>query len=327
MGECVVRLDDVPAGDRFEVWWESVAKAVVSVEAFSAHAEDFWAEMRSVDLGPVHLTRVSCVGFEAHRSASRIRRSDPEAYQLSVTVGGRSGLEQGHGQAVLAPTDLVLYDTSRPFKAWSAADGDGLSEGLIVQFPHDVLRLSETIVKPLLGRRMSGRHGVGAILGGLLQQSLSNAGHLLAADRGRLSTIVVDLLTALLAHELEKDPDTLLPDSGQVLVLRVQDFVERHLDDLSLSPADIAAAHHVSLRHLQRLFLQEGLTISGWVRDRRLERCRRALADPLTDSVPINVIAARWGFISDAHFNRLFRRTFGLPPASYRRHMRDGRVR
>jgi hypothetical protein len=46
------------------------------------------------------------------------------------------------------------------------------------------------------------------------------------------------------------------------------------------------------------------------------------LANSLLDGVPINVIAARWGFTSASHFNRLFRRTYGLPPASYRRHLR-----
>jgi AraC-like DNA-binding protein len=330
MDGCVIRLDDVPVGQRFDFWWEFVARSVVSVEASSAHAADFWAEMRSVDLGAVHLSRVRCVGFEAHRSASKIRRSDPEAYQLSVGVRGRSGIQQECGQAVLEPTDLVLYDTSRPFKAWSAPEGLGgwngayenVADGLIVHLPHDALRFSAATVQPLLARRLSGRDGIGAIFGSLLHQVLSQAGRLSGADRDRLSVIVVDLVTALLAHELEKDPAGLMADPGKVLVLRIQEFIERHLDNLSLSPADIAAAHHVSLRHMQRLFRQEGHTISGWVQRRRLERCRHALANSLLDGVPINVIAARWGFTSASHFNRLFRRTYGLPPASYRRHLR-----
>ncbi|WP_442945862.1 helix-turn-helix domain-containing protein [Nonomuraea sp. LPB2021202275-12-8] len=74
---------------------------------------------------------------------------------------------------------------------------------------------------------------------------------------------------------------------------------------------------------MQRLFAGEGHTIRGWIQQRRLERCRRALADSLMDSLPISLIAARWGFASEAHFSRLFRKTYGAPPVSYRRHLRN----
>ncbi|MDH2424868.1 helix-turn-helix domain-containing protein [Sphaerisporangium sp. TRM90804] len=334
MGECVVRLDDVPVRHRFGYWWELVAKSVVSVDASSRHATDFWAEMRSVDLGAVHLSRVRCVDFTANRTARHIRGSDPEAYQLSVTVRGRSGIRQGDGEALLAPTDLVLYDTSRPFNAWSSPDAlsawngsrGNMADGVIVHIPHDVLRISAAAVKPMLARRIPGRGGVAAVFGNLLHHLLSQADRLSPTDRDRLSVVVIDLVTALLAHELEIDPASFTADPGRVLVLRIQEFIERRLDDLSLTPADIAAAHHISLRQMQRLFHQEGHTVSGWVQHRRLERCRHALADSLMEDVPINAIAARLGFASDAHFNRLFRRTYGLPPASYRRRLRDSRL-
>jgi AraC-like DNA-binding protein len=35
--------------------------------------------------------------------------------------------------------------------------------------------------------------------------------------------------------------------------------------------------------------------------------------------VPVSAVAARWGLPDPAHFNRLFKRTYGLPPAEYRR--------
>jgi AraC-like DNA-binding protein len=33
----------------------------------------------------------------------------------------------------------------------------------------------------------------------------------------------------------------------------------------------------------------------------------------------VNAVAARWGLPDPAHFNRLFKCTYGLPPAEYRR--------
>ncbi|MGI5271285.1 helix-turn-helix domain-containing protein [Nonomuraea sp. CA-218870] len=331
----MVRLDDVPVRDRFAFWWQAVAESVVSVDASSEHVDDFWAEMSTVDLGALRLSRVRCSGFEARRNAHRIRRANADAYQVALSLRGRSGIVQEDQETALAPADLTLYDASRPFLAWSfpgerrapSRTCGEMSDGLILHVPHDALALPGPTVRRLLARRISGCGSVAALFSGLLQQILAGAARMTRADTERLSGVVVDLLTSVLAHEMETDPSSFVMDPGAVLVLRVQAFVERRLDDSKLSAADVAAAHHVSLRHLQRLFQREGHTITGWIQQRRLERCHRTLADPLMDGRPIRVIAARWGFTNEAHFNRLFRKTYGTPPASYRRQLRHGQSR
>jgi AraC-like DNA-binding protein len=35
--------------------------------------------------------------------------------------------------------------------------------------------------------------------------------------------------------------------------------------------------------------------------------------------MPVNALAVRWGLPDPAHFSRLFKRTYGMPPAEYRR--------
>ncbi|MFB6784621.1 helix-turn-helix domain-containing protein, partial [Streptomyces sp. NPDC056352] len=85
------------------------------------------------------------------------------------------------------------------------------------------------------------------------------------------------------------------------------------------SPGAIAAAHNISLRSLHRLFQDQDLTVAGWIRARRLERCRRDLADPLLHSRPVRAIAACWGFTDPTtHFSRAFRAAYGMPPGDYR---------
>jgi hypothetical protein len=45
--------------------------------------------------------------------------------------------------------------------------------------------------------------------------------------------------------------------------LTVQAFIQRRLSDADMSPATVAAAHHISLRSLHQLFHDEGLTVAG----------------------------------------------------------------
>lgn len=61
------------------------------------------------------------------------------------------------------------------------------------------------------------------------------------------------------------------------------------------------------------------MTVTDHIRRRRLEQCERDLVDPACARRPVAAIAARWGFGSTEHFNRLFRATYGTPPAQYRR--------
>jgi AraC-like DNA-binding protein len=105
----------------------------------------------------------------------------------------------------------------------------------------------------------------------------------------------------------------------RVLRTRCRAFIEAHLADSDLSPAVVATAHHVSLRYLHRLFEDGGDGVAGHIRRRRLDRARRDLLDPTLLDRPVSAIGARWGFGDPAHFNRTFKRAYGLPPAGFRR--------
>jgi AraC-like DNA-binding protein len=77
--------------------------------------------------------------------------------------------------------------------------------------------------------------------------------------------------------------------------------------------------HHISLRLLHKLFEEQGTSVGRWIRERRLERCRRDLRDPAMSDLPASAIALGWGFADAAHFSRVFREAYGCPPGEYRR--------
>ena len=108
------------------------------------------------------------------------------------------------------------------------------------------------------------------------------------------------------------------PALERLLLTELKAHIERRLDEAGLTPATIAAHHHVSLRYLYRLFEAEGAGVCEWIRTRRLERCRQGLSDPSLRSTSTARIATRWGFGSPAHFSRVFRARYGVSPAAYR---------
>jgi AraC-like DNA-binding protein len=138
------------------------------------------------------------------------------------------------------------------------------------------------------------------------------------AEAARLSTAALEVLATRLAQELECDRWVPPETHRRVLLTRVHAFIQQHLGDPELSPGMIAAAHHVSLRLLHKLFQEQGQTMAGWIRQCRLERSQRDLVDPTQASRPVAAVAVRWGFGSTTHFTRAFRAAYGLPPHHYR---------
>lgn len=174
-------------------------------------------------------------------------------------------------------------------------------------------------MRRLLGGRLCGRAGLGALLSELTQLTTQDTHLGRSRTAVHLSTAIVDLLAALILRELDETAAVSPESAGRALLLRSQNFIETRLGDPEMDPDMVAAAHHVSTRSLHRAFNDHGLTVSGWIRTRRLDRCRRDLADPTLAAEPVHVIAARWGLRNQAHFSRIFRAVYGTSPLDYRR--------
>ena len=103
------------------------------------------------------------------------------------------------------------------------------------------------------------------------------------------------------------------PERQAVQVAR--DFIERNLAR-SISVRDIAEAADVSVRTLQNHFSDDlDQTVTGYVRDRRLERVRAELADASPAGATVTTIASRWGFNHLGRFAVIYRSRFGESPS------------
>jgi AraC-like DNA-binding protein len=149
-------------------------------------------------------------------------------------------------------------------------------------------------------------------------------GRLPLAGRGaHLAMSAADLLT-LLVQQRSGGPDPRAPEAARGMLTRVKEYVLRHLADPGLSPDGIAAAHHVSVRYLHKLFQFEGVTLTRWIQRERLRMCRRDLSRASGAAPTVAAVAQRWGFVSPAHFSRVFRAAYGLSPREWQVVARTG---
>ncbi|MEO3804989.1 helix-turn-helix domain-containing protein [Nonomuraea sp. B1E8] len=242
-----------------------------------------------------------------------------ETWQLLVPLAGALQVIWSDGHATSGAGDLLVHDMTRVLAARFRAPRQGLRfEAAMVTVPRSLVSLPTHQVDAMLGSRMSATDGIGALLASFVTGLAEKPGAYRPADGPRLGMVVLDLVSALLAHAIETSP-VIPPSNRDALLLRVQAFVQEHLRDPGLGPRALALEHHISTSYLHRLFQKEGSTVGGYIRAQRLDRARRDLADPALHEVPIHSIAAKWGFSHAADFSRAFRRAYGVSPRDFRR--------
>lgn len=313
--DAVFRTDDLPEADRFDSWYQLVAGPTVPTIPHTERTADFRVVTRQLDLDSLRAYSMSgSPPVRVTRTPRLIRQSDPESYSLIHAVRGNYRFAQDDRAETYRAGDMTFYDSSHPFVGWMGDDRDGGAWSCVqVQFPRALLPQPD-LVNRLIGHRLSHQDGMRSLLSGYLRELVNPSAEYRPEDHTGLLTVTINLISALLTNEIEPDR----PWDPDVQRTRILDFTRRHLADPELNPAMIAAAHHMSVRTLHKLFQAQDLTVASWIRHHRLENCRRDLADPHLRSRPVHAIAARWGFTDNAHFSRLFRATYGISPAGYR---------
>lgn len=290
----------------------AVSESFVPLQVSTAGPDHFRGVIRGASVDEVHVTEVRATSHIVERTPELIARSDRSYFKLSLMLAGTGLLIQDDREAVLQAGDLAVYDTDRPY---SLVFDEGFRT-MVVMFPKHLLSLPPDVVGQLTAVRISGQEGLGGMVVPYLTQLAGNLDQLAGATGARLAHSALDLVSTVFTRELGLDGVS--ADPHRALVQRIRSHIDRNLASTDLSPASIASAHFISTRHLHGLFQEQGVTVSTWIRTRRLEQCRRDLLDPMLADRPVAAIAARWGFVDAAHFSRAFKSAFGISPSEYR---------
>jgi len=305
------RLERLAAEQRFAVWHDLVQPLFrVSVEEDAAA---FRAEMRAVPVSDALLTVCTSQAQSFERSTGDIRSSgwDHVVVQHYVS-GGFAGLCGDRSVAVEAG-DINIIDLNRTLRT-RATDFSNLT--LIL--PRDRLPLAGS--HDLHGQAIGRGSALASVIGSHLR---SLAVHAPALSPVEASSALEALCLMLSGSDLRAADPLVRASAGASVHERICAYIDRHLDDPTLSPAAIAAACRVSRASLYRLFGFEG-GVMAYIAGRRLDRAFTALSRPEAERSSIAQVAYRTGFSSETHFSRSFRSRFAMSPRDVRRLAREG---
>lgn len=295
----------------FDEWVRLVGNRFVPLALTTGSPETFIGTIRSRTIGGICVTDIAASSHSVHRLSQAIRRDRNDHLKLSLQLEGAGLVMQDGRSAQLNPGDAAIYDTSRPY----TLEYGGSMRSLVMLFPHAMLGLSSSLVHTVTATRLAGDSGIGRVICPFMQHMAENLDLLEGAGGSRIMHSAFELITALLSAEIHASAPN---DEHGVAFESVRMYIDSHLSDPDLNTDAIARAHFVSTRQLQYLFQEEGLTVSGYIRSQRLERCRMDLEDSALQERTVLQIAQAGGFVDLSHFSKLFKSTYGRSPREHR---------
>lgn len=256
-----------------------------------------------------HLIEVEARGHSVHRTRTHIEQAGGGHYLIIFQLTGSSVFVQEGSHAVLQPGDLVLSSSSMPY-SWLHPEEFGV---YMLVLPQTLIEVPPRALASLAGRVVERDGPFGSLLVPFVEQLAHEPGLLRGAMGHRVAQNLAELAsTRLFAQVSGEADDRSLPHLQ--MFGRVTEYVAAELGDPELDLRRIARANHISVRYLQAIFQEQGVTVSSWVRQRRLARIRQDLGDPRFEHRSIGDIAASWGFADPTSFSRAFRMAFGESP-------------
>lgn len=303
----VVSTRNLPPEEKGSYWVSQVKQYVVDVDCPNDAHSSIEASLRHLDCGELGLNWINANAHAVHRSSNEIRRNQKQSIFMCLMLEGHGFSYQGTQCVTHAPGDIVLYDTGKPY-----GHGFGSNMGmLVVDIPRSLF--DETIAPWEYGNivKLDRDACLGDASSGKMHRLLSQSRLESTTDQST-NELVLSQLQQLLGHR------TLARRSRprQQLLQRGLDYIEKNLGWEELNTEQICTALKATPKQLSRAFDIQGITVSRYIWNQRLERCREdIIAQPCAS---LSDIAFKWGFNHCAHFSRSYKKRFDETPSETR---------
>lgn len=260
-------------------------------------------------LGPVGLVHSRTSPLNVSRSAAHVAHDDREFFLLSLPLRGMLDLMQGRRQSRIGQDEAVLIAGHEPYRL-NHAEG-AILETYTLALPAAAMRARLPAIGERLGQALDGSQAALRLLRDYLAALAAPFDPLLAETAG---AHVIDLAVLALARQDVADASPSAVRAARLA--RLNQLLERHASEAGLTLNDLAGAMALSPRSVQVLFAAMDTSFSARLRQVRVRRAERLLAE--AQAMTITDIAYACGFADLSTFNRNFRAVTGFRPSEVR---------
>jgi AraC-like DNA-binding protein len=311
--QVVFDTSTIAVDKRRQAWRDAICEIYLQVDCLTEQESDYSGLVREARFGDVTVTDALISPQAIHRRSQHIGHFGKDCYYLGIEHIGAVDIRQSGESFVLRPGRGSLYYANEPYELQCNVK----SRQFWIELPRDAFDRRFDSGRPPLLKHFDLTRGLGRIAAEFCASLAMEGAGLDERVRTRLGEQLMDVVALALDSEPGREPS----DEQSVQQARLQSvkaYIEANLGDPDLSPAVIAKDNGISLRYLHHLFRLAEMSVSEWVRLRRLQRCHDLLTSPHAADRSITEIAYSMGFSSSSHFSNLFRARFNLRPSDIR---------
>lgn len=265
---------------------------------------------------PISIMRISTVSeLSYHRAYQHIRKNRVGLRVIWFVTRGSVKIARAQGQCEIKAGQSGILDSNQPFHATLCRDGEASHESFQVIVPPDLfyahLQEAEKFYEPFHLDSADGK-----VVRQLLDLLAEN-GHELSQRATK--PLVQSMLEAIADHLRNCHID--MPKRQKLVDRRLSDienYIMMNITDPDLCFDKVAANCGISPRYLCYILKANNTSFSELLWQNRLPKARDWLVAARTREYPIHEIAYMSGFKSAAHFSRMFKAAYGLPPREFR---------
>jgi len=276
-------------------------------------SSDFRMVLKSVPLGALTLSQATLSQAEVKNSIKSSGRERDQPYNIYMS-NRRHTVVTNNRSTVLEPGDVTVADSGQAATMTTKQPYTTIGLTVPAELMHKYIPEPQLVV----GARFSGKTGFSKIVSHLLLTMWEYAE---SEHFDEIGTELANNLLSILSTCCQLNCH--LPEMQNADMVAKQEKIKQvinqniHMPDLNLG--ELAKQCGISVRYIQRLFAEEDCTVSRYIRRKRLDGCKRQLADPAWLNRSITEIAFNWGFNSSAHFARVFKEEYGINAREYRK--------
>lgn len=301
----------LPAEQRFDAWQESFASLFDVSLTGCQPLERFHVNLESYLINEqIILGHCQSSAQKFQRASLRTARDGLDYYLLQVHTKGKQEILRAGKTCQVAAGDLMVIDLADKHAAESS------------DFANLTLVIPRPLLAPLLdapdsqeGRTLKADTALTRLAVSHIEMLCNVIATLPTAHAESIIKPTVQLMASALNGSIEKVENG-SNSLAKSLLAQTKVKIERNLGS-KLEVDDLCRITGISRSRLYGLFEPLG-GIRNYIQERRLRHCAKDLMSPHLQQQRIYEIAYRWGFSSEAHFSRAFRKRFGMTPTEAR---------
>lgn len=292
-------LDPVPLN-----LWASIWSPIVDLRVTHPRDEDGANYMLGIDRGTLAGARYA-TGYQLFQHPKRKLSSGAGLIAVQRVISGYTAMEFELKTFVHRPGFITITDHLHEFRG-----SDHRTVGEMILIPRHLLGLPDhSPIGPIM-------IPIDSLYGETIASEMGHFFEPVSHDRSMDAFDEDSLLHAIgavIGHH--RHPSSERAGWWRARNDLIRKYIDSHLGDQTLLPAQICNLFNLSRATLYRMFEDDG-GVRRFIQDRRLYSAIWDLAEGGTQRGRLTRVSEKWGFSSNANFNRAVKAAFGMPPGA-----------